>query len=161
MVRIVVAIDPAVTSTGDETGIIVAGKGIDGHLYVLDDRSSQGTPKAWASAAIAAYHGWKADRIVAETNNGGEMVEATLRMVDANVPYTAVHASRGKAVRAEPISALYEQGRAHHLGVFAALEDQLCEWAPGDKDSPDRLDALVWAGTALGIGYSADGGIHV
>lgn len=161
MVRIVVAIDPAATSTGDETGIIVAGKGEDGHLYILDDRSLQGTPKAWASAAIAAYHGWHADRIVAETNNGGEMVEATLRMVDANVPYTAVHASRGKAVRAEPVSALYEQGRAHHLGVFAALEDQLCEWAPGSADSPDRLDALVWAGTALGIGYSSNGGVDV
>lgn len=161
LVRIVVAIDPAATTTGDETGIVVAGKGVDGHLYVLDDRSLQGSPKAWASAAIAAYHGWRADRIVAETNNGGEMVEATLRMVDSNIPYTAVHASRGKVVRAEPISALYEQGKAHHLGVFAALEDQLCEWVPGDRDSPDRLDALVWAGTELVIDEMPVQGIYV
>jgi phage terminase large subunit-like protein len=127
----------------------VVGKGHDGGLYVLDDVSLRGTPQQWAQAAIAAYSRNKADRIVAEVNNGGEMVEQTLRMVNATVPYRAVHASRGKAIRAEPVSALYEQGKVHHLGVFSHLEDQLCQWQPGDEWSPDRLDALVWAVTEL------------
>jgi len=147
--RVVVAIDPAVSSRddADETGIVAAGLGEDGHGYVLDDRSGRMRPHEWAARAIAAFHAHKADRIVAEINNGGEMVEATLRMIDASVPYRPVHASRGKIMRAEPVAALYEQGRVHHLGAFPALEDQMCVFAGAVSGgaSPDRLDALVWA----------------
>jgi phage terminase large subunit-like protein len=153
--RIVVAIDPA-TSTGegaDETGIVVAGLGLDGQGYVLDDLSGRYAPHEWARRAIAAYHARQADRVVAEVNNGGDMVEATLRMVDPAVSYRAVHASRGKAVRAEPVAALYEQGRVRHVGAFPALEDQMCAMTPdldrGAAASPDRCDALVWALTDL------------
>ncbi len=148
--RIVVAIDPAISSnaSSDETGIIVAGKTSGGHFYVLDDRSCRASPDAWARAAISAYHGYQADRIVAEANQGGEMVAQTLRTVDPNVPITLVHATRGKQIRAEPIAALYEQGRGHHVGTFAALESQLTDWTPGQA-SPDRLDAMVWAATDL------------
>lgn len=150
LIRIVVAIDPAASSkrTSDENGIIVAGLGADYHGYTLGDRSLQGSPLEWAREAIAAYHTRQADRIIGEQNNGGEMVETTIRTVDANVSYMSVYASRGKAIRAEPIAALYEQGRIHHVGTFPELEDQLCQWVPGD-DSPDRLDALVWAYTEL------------
>ena len=150
LVRVVVAIDPSATSGGDEAGIIVAGVAKDGQGYVLDDMSIQASPHAWASAAIVGYHKHKADRIVAETNNGGEMVELTLRTVDQTIPYIGLHASRGKQTRAEPIAALYEQGKVHHVGAFASLEDELCEWVPG-MASPNRLDALVWALTALMI----------
>src|SRR6201987_3377061 len=129
-VRIVVAIDPATTSgeDADETGIIVAGKDGGGRGYVLADRSGHYTPTEWAQLAIALYRQHKADRIVADVNNGGDMVEATLRMIDPNVPYTAVHASRGKVVRAEPVAALYEQqpGRVFHVGTFPTMEDQMC-----------------------------------
>lgn len=148
--RVVVAIDPAVTSNSgsDETGIIVAGVGVDGHGYVLEDRTIKGSPAEWAAAAVTAYHVHKADRIVAESNQGGDMVSHTLRTVDKNVPIRLVHASRGKRTRAEPVAALYEQGRVHHAGAFPELEDQLCTWTP-DGASPDRLDALVWALTEL------------
>jgi phage terminase large subunit-like protein len=148
--RIVVAVDPAISSgeDSDETGIVVAAVGLDGHGYVLEDASMRGTPAQWAAVAADAYHRWKADRLVAETNQGGEMVEHTIRMTDRNISYRGVRASRGKIIRAEPISALYEQGRCHHVGSFAKLEDQMTEWTPGD-DSPDRLDALVWAFTDL------------
>jgi phage terminase large subunit-like protein len=158
--RIVVAIDPAVTSEedSDETGIIVAGLGIDGQGYVLSDASLRGTPNEWAKAALAEYYKFKADRIVAEVNNGGEMVEHTIRTVDANASYKAVHASRGKLIRAEPIASLYEQGRVHHVGNFGTLEDQMCSWTLGDK-SPDRMDALVWAITELMI--SSDPTPHI
>ncbi len=154
--RVVVAVDPEATSTEEsaETGIIVAGIGPDGHGYVLDDCSLRDTPHRWATAAVTAYHKHKADRIVAETNQGGEMVENTIRTVDKFVSYKGVHASRGKQTRAEPIAALYEQGMVHHVGCFPELEDQLCQWTPGDK-SPDRLDALVWALTEL-----MTGGVH-
>src|ERR1700751_4438079 len=126
LVRIVVAIDPAASSgeDADETGIIVAGKDADGHGYVLADQSRRYAPTEWARAVIGLYRRYKADRIVAEVNNGGDMVEATVRMVDANVSYAKVHASRGKAMRAEPVAALYEQHRAHHVGAFPTLEDQ-------------------------------------
>ena len=152
LVRIVVAIDPAVSSgeDSDETGIIVAGKDAEGHGYVLDDSSGHYTPTDWAKTAIALYRKHKADRIVAEVNNGGDMVEATLRMVDKNISFKAVHASRGKVIRAEPVAALYEQGRMHHVGTFPTLEDQMCAFTT-DLDrvaagqSPDRVDALVWA----------------
>jgi phage terminase large subunit-like protein len=156
MKRIVVAVDPAVTSNegSDETGIIVAGLGMDGDGYIIDDLTVKGTPQVWASAAIAGYYKHEADRIVAEDNQGGEMVEYTIHSIDPNVPYRGVHASRGKAVRAEPISALYEQGRVHHVGYFGNLEDQLCEWEQGMK-SPDRLDSMVHALTDLMLGGSA------
>jgi phage terminase large subunit-like protein len=147
LVRVVVAIDPAASNraTSSETGVVVAGVGTDGHGYVLDDRTVRGTPNEWATAAISAYHTFSADRIVAEANQGGDMVRHTLDTVEPNLPVKMVHASRGKRTRAEPVAALYEQGRVHHVGVFARLEDQLCSWVPDVSPSPDRLDALVWA----------------
>ncbi|MBL4836997.1 MAG: DNA-packaging protein, partial [Kordiimonadaceae bacterium] len=157
MVRVVVAIDPPVTSgsKADECGLVVAGLGADGRGYVLDDKSSAGlSPKEWAAKAIDAYHLHNADRIIAEVNNGGELVEAVIRQIDETVSYTAVHASRGKVTRAEPISALYEQSRVSHVGTFATLEDRMCAFTVGfDRKSmgysPDRVDALVWALTNL------------
>jgi phage terminase large subunit-like protein len=151
--RIVVAIDPSVSSDegSDETGIVCVGvaKDADGFNrgYVLADRSLRGAPDDWARTAVALYREFEADRIVAEKNQGGEMVEAVIRAVDRNVPISLVHASRGKLIRAEPISALYEQGRVHHVGKFDELEDQMCTFS-ADFDrrngSPDRMDALVW-----------------
>jgi phage terminase large subunit-like protein len=165
--RIVVAIDPAATSgeDADETGIIVAGKDGGGHGYVLADLSGRYSPADWAKTAISAYHRHHADRIVAEVNNGGEMVEATLRMVDPNVPFTAVRASRGKVIRAEPVAALYEQGRVHHVGAFPELEDQMCGLTTDfDRQragySPDRVDALVWALTDLLVEPMSNEGIY-
>jgi phage terminase large subunit-like protein len=166
LTRILVAIDPAAGSSehSDETGIIVAGKDASGHGYVLGDLSGRYAPTEWAQAAIAAYRAHDADRIVAEINNGGDMVEATLRVVDPSVPFTAVHASRGKVARAEPVAALYEQGRVHHVGAFPVLEDQMCAFAH-DFDraaagySPDRVDALVWALTELLVEPIAGEGI--
>jgi predicted phage terminase large subunit-like protein len=155
LARVVVAIDPAVTSRqgSDETGIVVAGLGTDGHGYVLADRSLVATPDAWARAAVSAYNEHRADRLIAEVNNGGDLVETVLRTVSHGVAYRAVHASRGKQTRAEPIAALYEQGRVHHVGSLPQLEDQLCSWAPAtDAHSPDRLDALVWALSELMLG---------
>jgi phage terminase large subunit-like protein len=154
--RIVVAIDPAAKSTegSDETGIVVAGIGRDQHGYLLNDLSGHYQPLGWARRAITAFRDYKADRVIAEINNGGEMVEATLRSVDKGISYKAVHATRGKVIRAEPIAALYEQGKMHHVGSFPQLEDQLCEMTL-DFDrtaagySPDRLDAAVWAFTEL------------
>jgi predicted phage terminase large subunit-like protein len=150
MRRIVIAIDPAASSgeDADETGIVVCGLGVDGRGYVLEDISGRYLPHEWARHAIAAYHRHKADRIIAEKNNGGEMVENTIRMIDASVPYKAVHASRGKVTRAEPIAALYERRKISHIGAHPLLEDQLCNFS-NDFDrsrsgSPDRLDALVW-----------------
>ena len=154
LTRIVVAIDPAAGSKNDnaETGIVVVGLGDEGHGYVLDDVSLRGTPNDWGRAAVAAYHRHKADLIVAEANQGGDMVSHTLRTVDANAPIKMVHASRGKRTRAEPISALYEQGRIHHHGFHGELEDQLCSWVPDQSASPDRLDALVWGLTEILLG---------
>lgn len=150
--RVVIAIDPAATSNAmsDDTGLVACGKKGD-QGFVLADRTLKASPLDWARAAIALYRELKADRIVAETNNGGDMVISTIRTIDPNVPVTAVTATRGKALRAEPIAALYEQGRIHHVGMFAQLEDQMCEWNPADKNakSPDRMDALVWAFTEL------------
>jgi len=150
--RVVVGIDPSVTggSESDECGIVCAGLGIDGHGYVLDDLSLVASPDGWARVAVRAYHDRKADRIVAEVNNGGEMVELVIRTVDRNVSYKAVHASRGKMIRAEPIAALYEQSRVHHVGGFPKLEDQMVEYDPNTAThSPDRMDALVWVMTEL------------
>jgi phage terminase large subunit-like protein len=151
--RIIVAIDPSTSSEehSDETGIVCVGvaKDRDGYNrgYVLADRSMRGAPDEWAKAAVNLYRDYEADRIVAEKNQGGEMVEAVIRAVDRNAPVTLVHASRGKMVRAEPISALYEKGLVHHIGRFDELEDQMCTFSV-DYDrrngSPDRMDALVW-----------------
>jgi phage terminase large subunit-like protein len=152
MRRIVVAIDPATTrgKDADETGIVAAGVGVDGRAYVLADLSGQFSPDQWASLAVNLYRSLGADRIVAETNRGGEMVEHTLRTVDENVSYSRVSAMRGKLVRAEPIAALYEQGRVTHVMEFPELENQLCNFVPGTLlVSPDRMDALVWALTEL------------
>jgi phage terminase large subunit-like protein len=150
--RVVVAVDPAVTSNdkSDETGIVVCAKGADGHGYVLEDGSGKFTPLEWATRAVALYDKWGADRVVAEVNNGGDLVEANLRQVRKAVPFTAVRASRGKVIRAEPVSALYEQGRCHHVGNHPGLEDQMTTWdgTTGEK-SPDRVDALVWGMTDL------------
>ena len=145
--RVVVGVDPSATSGGDEAGIITAGKDGDDY-YTLADDSIQGSPKAWATAAVTAYHKYQADCIVAEKNNGGEMVESVIKQVDNNVPVRLVWASRGKATRAEPVSTLAEQGHDHHVGSFAELEDELCSWTTGDN-SPNRLDAKVWAITEL------------
>ena len=154
--RIVVAIDPAVSNNegSDETGIIVAGRDDDGHGYVLADLSGKYAPHEWAAKAVAAYDKWNADRIIAEVNNGGAMVESTIRMVDRSVSYREVHASRGKVLRAEPVSALYEQRKVHHVGGFEKLEDQMTAFTSDFSRSsagysPDRLDALVWALTEL------------
>jgi predicted phage terminase large subunit-like protein len=155
--RIVVAVDPEATSTDGsaETGIIVAALGIDGHGYILDDLTIRATPNGWASQAVAAYHKHKADRIIGEANQGGEMVESVIRSAaqaaGGPVAYKAVHASRGKQARAEPIAALFEQKRVHMVGAYPDLEDQLCSWVPGET-SPDRLDAMVWALTELMLG---------
>jgi phage terminase large subunit-like protein len=149
--RIVIAIDPAVTSgeDADETGIIVAGTDAVGDFYVLEDATMRGRPDEWASRAIALYRNYAADRIVGETNNGGEMIESTLRAIDRNIAFTSVRATRGKLTRAEPVSAVYERGRAHHCGVFPKLEDQMCSYTVDSKESPDRLDAMVWAAYEL------------
>jgi predicted phage terminase large subunit-like protein len=163
--RIVVAIDPAATSgeEADETGLVVAGRDGDGRGFVLEDQSGRYQPVEWARLAIALYTKYKADRIVAEVNNGGEMVEATIRMLNANVSYSPVHATRGKVVRAEPIAALYEQGKIYHVGAFPALEDQMCAFTT-DFDrkvagySPDRVDALVWALSDLFVQAGKDDG---
>jgi len=154
-VRVVVGIDPAVTSgeESDSTGIITAGMTADGHYYILADDTIKASPDAWARKAVSSFELHKADRIIAETNNGGDLVVHLLRQVNANIPVKKVTATRGKAVRAEPIASLYEQGRVHHTQYFAELEDQMCEWEPGvSKDSPDRMDALVWALTELSEG---------
>jgi predicted phage terminase large subunit-like protein len=148
---VVVGVDPSVTSKdgSDDTGIIVAGKSKDGHYYVLGGYICHESPNKWAEAAITAYHKHEANTIVGETNQGGEMVGNTLKYIDSKVSFKSVHASRGKTTRAEPVSALYEQGKVHHFGTFPDLEDQMCEWVPGAEKSPDRCDALVWAITEL------------
>jgi len=144
---VVVGVDPSATSTGDEAGIVTAGsRGKD--IYIIADDSLQSSPLQWAQMAVTAYHKYKADCIVAESNQGGEMVEQTIKTVDPRVPIKLVHASRGKQTRAEPIAAIYEQGRGHHVGSFPALEDEMCLWMPGDP-SPNRMDAMVWAAQIL------------
>lgn len=158
---VVVSIDPAATSgpSADDTGIVVAGLGIDGEGYVLADRTCHLPPEGWGKRAVRAYTVHEADKIVAEINNGGEMVEHVIATVDENVPVKTVHASRGKQTRAQPIAALYgappnRPPRVHHVGSYPELEDQLCTWVPGEEKSPDRLDALVWAITDLMLDYT-------
>lgn len=155
MERIVVAVDPPATSGAKSAacGIVAVGLGADGHAYVLADETvHQAPPKVWADKAVALYHLLEADRLVAEVNQGGEMVTTIVREADPTVPVVPVRASRGKWVRAEPAALLYAQGRVHHAGVFPSLEDQMCNFAPAgtsDGVSPDRIDALVWALTVL------------
>ncbi len=154
LTRAVVAIDPAVTSgeDSDETGIVVAGIGVDGRGYVLADRSCRLSPDGWARRAVQAFDDYAADAVIAEANNGGDLVENTIRTVRKSIPYRKVHASRGKQTRAQPVAALYEQGRVSHVETFAELEDQLTTWTPESGRSPDRLDALVWALTDVLLG---------
>lgn len=156
MAKIVIAIDPsmsAVTERDSETGMIVAGLGLNGHTYIIEDCSAlRPSPDTWSRLAIAKYHEYAADRIVAEVNQGYDLVTNLLNTHDENVPVKKVYATRGgKFLRAEPIAALYEQKRVHHVGLHGKLEDQMTQWIPG-KASPDRLDAMVWAVTDLMLG---------
>lgn len=164
---IVVSVDPSVTDTesSDETGIVIAGivkywnpiKVTNNvphlsHGFIIADESMKGSPRAWAQKAVRAYRLFDANRIIAEANNGGDLVVANLHAIDASVPVKKVHASRGKTKRAEPVANLYEQGRVHHVGTFAKMEDQMYTWDSQDPDpawSPDRMDAMVWAITEL------------
>ena len=158
LTRIVVGIDPAVTSgeDSDSTGIVVAGMSPDGHYYILADYTLKASPQVWAEKAVYAFELHKADRIIAETNNGGDLVVHLLQQVKNTIPVKKVTASRGKAVRAEPIAALSEQGKLHMVGYFTELEDELCEYEPGvSAKSPDRMDAMVWAVTELSEGSNA------
>jgi phage terminase large subunit-like protein len=152
LTRIVVAVDPSASSKegSDEAGIVAAGLGVDGHGYVLEDVSRRGTPHDWAMAAVSLYNKWRANMLVAEVNQGGEMVSLTLGTIKGAPPVKLIHASQGKVARAEPVHALYEQKRVHHVGFYPELEDQYCNWIPGNK-SPDRLDAAVYALTELMI----------
>lgn len=153
--RVVIAVDPAVTSGkhANETGIIACARATVGgvkHGYVLNDYSGRYTPLEWAKKAVTAYHHHKADRIVAEKNQGGELVKANIQTVDPNVPIKLVTATRGKTVRAEPVAAKSEQHQIHHVGTFGALESQMTTWTPDTGlESPDRLDAFVWGMTEL------------
>lgn len=152
LIRLCVAVDPAGSTKkkSDETGIIIAGCAMVGdqlHGYVLEDATVKAKPLKWGRVIDAEYRAYEADRVVGESNYGGDMVESTIRSVNKDISYESVHASRGKAVRAEPVSSLYEQGRIHHVGVFGKLEDEMTDWNPLDPSapSPNRVDALVWA----------------
>lgn len=166
--RRVVAVDPAgsAKSTADEAGIVVAGLAMcsckgdpEEHAFVLEDRSGRYSPQDMGKEATGAYHRHEADRLVAEDNFGGKIVEDLIYLIDKRVSYRAVHASRGKIVRAEPVAALYEQGRVHHVGMLAKLEDELCTYTPFDPKSPGRMDALVWALTDLMLGTAVASGL--
>jgi phage terminase large subunit-like protein len=158
LARIVVAVDPPGASGkgADACGLVAAGQGEDGAFYVLADESAAGlSPQAWASRAIALWRRLKADALIAEANYGGEMVRAVIGAADREVPVRLVHATRDKFLRAEPVALLYEQGRVHHAGIFSQLEDEMCDFGRdglSSRRSPDRLDALVWALTALSFG---------
>ncbi len=155
--RVVVSVDPAVTANeeSDMTGIVVTGMDVNGNCYVLKDATDRFTPEGWATRAVELYYEYEADRIVAERNQGGEMVRHTIHTVDDTVPVKLVHASKGKMARAEPVSALYERGKVFHVKGLNDLEDQMVAWEPlGSIGSPDRLDALVWSVTDLALkGY--------
>lgn len=154
LARVVVSVDPAVSSNAesDLTGIVVAGMDINGVCYILQDATDRFTPEGWAARAIELYNEYGADRIVAERNQGGEMVRYTFKTIDETIPIKLVHASRGKFARAEPVSALYERGRVKHVRGLDLLEDQMVQWCPlGSIGSPDRLDAMVWAVTELAL----------
>jgi phage terminase large subunit-like protein len=158
LVRIVIAVDPPASSgkRADACGLVAAGIDSGGVVHVLEDATlSQAMPHEWAGQAAALYHAWAADALVVEVNQGGEMATAVIREVDSSVPVTPVRATRGKYLRAEPVAALYAQGRVRHAGTFPQLEDEMCDFAPGGLStgrSPDRLDALVWAVTHLALG---------
>ncbi|WP_210255323.1 terminase large subunit domain-containing protein [Ancylobacter pratisalsi] len=158
LIRIVIAVDPPASSRkqADACGIVAAGIDREGVVHVLADESAQGlTPSRWGARAIALFHRLEADRVVVEVNQGGEMVRTILNGLDPGVPVAEVRATRGKWLRAEPVAALYEQGRVRHAGAFPQLEDELCDFGPeglSNGRSPDRLDALVWAVTALALG---------
>ena len=163
--RIVIGVDPPVSSnaSSDCCGIVAAGLGEDGVVHVLDDASLKASPVNWARRVASRYHRHGADRVVAEVNQGGDMVEAVLRQVDPGLPIEKVRATRGKWLRAEPVAALYEQGRVRHVGAFPELEDQMADFGRdglSGGQSPDRLDALVWAVTAL-VGLGSDPRIRV
>lgn len=155
LIYVYIGVDPAVTAKefSNSTGIVVAGVDERGHYYILDDRTQErASPKVWGTAAVTAYDEWKADKMVGEVNNGGDLVERNIKVIDSLVNFESVRATRGKITRAEPIAALYERGVVHHVGIFPELEDQMTSFAPlvqNEQDSPDRLDAMVWAMTAL------------
>ena len=152
LARIVIGVDPAVTSgeESDYTGIVAAGIGEDGDFYVLEDASCQEAPLDWCRAVVDLYYKYDADRVIGEVNNGGDLIESLMRTVDRDISYRSVRATHGKITRAEPIAALYEQGRVHHVGMFNDLEDEMTSYAPLTAvKSPDRMDALVWALTEL------------
>jgi phage terminase large subunit-like protein len=159
LARVVVSVDPAATANegSDETGIIVAGKDSKGHGYVLADYTVKASPLEWAKRVVDAYDAHQADTVVVEVNHGGDMIPTLLRQVRPSLPIRSVRATRGKQLRAEPIAAMYEQGRISHVGPFEKLEDQMTSWTPDDPKSPDRLDALVWAMTDLMTGSSITG----
>lgn len=152
--RIVVAVDPAasVGEDSDETGIIVAGLDRRNHAYVLHDSSGRLKPEAWAKKVVALYNQYEANTVIAEKNIGGDLVERNILVEDPLIPVKLVHASKNKITRAEPVATAYERGRVHHVGIFDKLEEQMCNYVPGERDSPDRLDALVWAMTELIVG---------
>jgi hypothetical protein len=149
LARIVIGVDPSETSTGDECGIIAAGTDTHSEYYVMEDASLQGSPLTWATEVVRQYYKHRADKVVAESNAGGEMVRTVIHQVDPDVPVQLVHASRGKQTRAAPVATLAEKKRLHHVGNFARLEDELCLWIPTSGRSPNRLDAMVWAITNL------------
>ncbi len=170
LVRVVVAVDPPASAGGDACGIVVAGldaSGVGGGTaYVLEDASIEGaSPEQWARRVAATAQRWGADRVIAEANNGGEMVGAVLRAAEIALPVRLVHAARGKSARAEPVAALYEAGRVRHVGLFAALEDQLCGMTvngryEGPGRSPDRADALVWGLTDISLSRAGNAAIR-
>jgi len=156
LIRVVVGVDPSGTSktTSDDTGIVAVGIDKKGHLYVMEDNTqTQKSPAEWAQAGIDTYERQEADRVIGEQNYGGDMVKAMFKNIDENIPYSEAYASRNKIVRAEPISELYELERMHHVGTFPELEDEMCNYTPqmmiDNVNSPNRLDALVWAATFL------------
>jgi phage terminase large subunit-like protein len=160
LARIAVGVDPQGSAESGTTGIVVAGRTTGNcpcggpnlpHCFVLDDASLAASPDGWARRAVQTFDAFKADRFVAERNFGGDMVESTIRTVWSSAPIHMVTASRGKIVRAEPVSALYEQGRVHHVGAFPDLEDEMTTYTIEESWSPNRLDALVWAITELGL----------
>jgi len=159
--RVVVGVDPAVSAhqDSDETGIVAVGIGVDGEGYVLADRSCKLSPAGWARIVAGLYHDLEADRVVVEANQGGEMVEYTLATVDQSVPVKRIHASRGKRLRAEPVAALYEQARVHHVGVFSALEDQMMSFTGDSGGADDRVDALVHGLTEAVLDGAAGPGV--
>jgi hypothetical protein len=158
LIRVCVAVDPAVTANdaSDETGIITVAKGVNGHFYVHGDYTGKYSPENTARRIAVAYDDKEADMVVAEVNNGGDYIRSVIRLVGGEMPYSDVHAARGKVTRAEPIALLYSQGRIHHYGKYPKLEDEMTTWIPqSGMKSPNRIDALVW-----GITYLLDGKVH-